>query len=38
MEMMAGNMEVTSAPGAGSTFWFTVVLEKAETQYGKALH
>jgi PAS domain S-box-containing protein len=28
VEMMGGRMGVTSAPGAGSTFWFTVELEK----------
>lgn len=28
--MMAGDMGVTSAPGAGSTFWFTVLLGKHE--------
>ena len=29
-------MEVTSTPGKGSTFWFTMVLDKAVTQVGRA--
>jgi signal transduction histidine kinase len=28
VELMSGTMWVTSTAGAGSTFWFTVVLEQ----------
>jgi len=33
---MSGTIGVTSQPGEGSTFSFTVVLDKAETQVGRA--
>ena len=31
VELMSGTMGVSSMPGRGSTFWLTVVLERAET-------